>query len=85
MHYFILFCGFALFCGFILFCGVCMSGFCNVCVCVCEFKMKNGVLSPGEPFKCLYRAERVACMRQLKLSVVIWNYKLSALNVDCFQ
>jgi hypothetical protein len=26
-----------------------------------------------------------AYMQQLKLAVVIWNYKVFALNVDCFQ
>jgi hypothetical protein len=50
--------------------------------------MKNGILSPGdvrELFKCSNGAERGAYMQHLKLAVVIWNYKVSALNVDCFQ
>jgi hypothetical protein len=50
--------------------------------------MKNVVLSPGdarELFKCRDGVERVAYMQQLKVAVVIWNYKVSALNVECFQ
>ena len=50
--------------------------------------MKNRVLSHGdarELFKCSDGAERDVYMQQLKLAVVIWNYKVSALNVDCFQ
>jgi len=50
--------------------------------------MKNGGLSPGgarESFKCSDGAERVAYMQQLKLAVVVCNYKVSAINVDWLQ